>query len=351
MLSQVDDGTFYRVEKVRRRTKNDGTWNDYNSASVFSSTTVSANSDLFSSLGMQGRINAYSYSGHTPVTQALLGIRYEIAEQIQTDPLMTEVASKNGYYLYENRYVLSLGFLVPSSIYDSVAPISNPFGYQNGLIMDLTGVEDLYDIMASYSGERVEFIVKKTGRCLVYLTGGADSVSVQILREDEQLSNNSFDSIEAPQIIDIGDVKENDKVIIVSNDSDATNVTAYPAIMDYDLYEQAMEILIAQQMEILEFSDTYIRGEVSVSDRTVLMTTIPYDEGWTVYVDGVKTAYNNLEEAFILIDLTPGDHIVEFRYWPVGLTAGIIISLAGLAAFHFVELTKRKKIQEKNLKK
>lgn len=342
MIGQVDDGSFYRVEKITRRTKNDGTWNDYKSASVFSSTTVSANSDLYSSLGMQGRINAYSYYGHTPFTQALLGIRYEIADREQTDPLMTQVAAKSGYYLYENRYALSLGFLVPSSIYDSVAPMSNPFGYQNGLVQDMTGVEELYDIMESYGGEQVSFTVRKTGRCLVYLTGGANSVNVQIRRGEEQLSSVNCDSLEPPQIIDAGDVQEGDVVTIISNDTDAKNVTAYPAVMDYAKYDAAMQVLTAQQMKIQEFSDTYVKGSVSVSDRTVLFTTIPCDPGWTVLVDGEKTEYDSLEDSFILVDLTAGEHTVEFRYWPAGLTPGIIVSLAALAAFLVLEILQKK---------
>ena len=74
-----------------------------NSASIFSSTTVEGNSDLFTSLGMQGRINAYSYSGHTPFTQALLGVKYEISDCEQSDPLMTKISSVDKYSLYRNK--------------------------------------------------------------------------------------------------------------------------------------------------------------------------------------------------------------------------------------------------------
>ncbi|MCF0230000.1 MAG: YfhO family protein, partial [Parasporobacterium sp.] len=65
MLGRTDDGQFYRVEKVKRRTKNDGAWLDYRSASIFSSTAVAGNSDLYTVLGMQGKTNSYSYYGHT----------------------------------------------------------------------------------------------------------------------------------------------------------------------------------------------------------------------------------------------------------------------------------------------
>ena len=149
MLSQVDDGSFCRVEKVTRKTKNDGTWNDYQSASVFSSTTIAGNSDLYDDLGMQGRVNAYSYSGHTPVTQALLGVRYEIADTAQDDVLMTQAASSGNMYLYENRYALSLGFLADQAVYDIQIVPSQPFQLQNELIRTACGVEDVFHIMNS----------------------------------------------------------------------------------------------------------------------------------------------------------------------------------------------------------
>ena len=94
---------------------------------------------------------------------------------------------------------------------------------------------------------------------------------------------------------------------------------------------------------LTEFTDTCVKGRVNVSDRPVLFTTIPYDKGWTVYVDGEKTAYRDLENSFILVDLEPGEHTVEFRYWPSGLTVGIILTLAGIAGFVIMELMQKKR--------
>ncbi|MBQ9030804.1 MAG: YfhO family protein [Parasporobacterium sp.] len=333
MLSMALDEPFYRVEKVTRKTKNDGTWNDYRSASVFSSTTVSGNSDLYSSLGMQGRTNAFSYYGHTPFTQALLGVRYEIAQEPQTDPLMTTLANIGDSWFYENKYALSLGFLVSHEIDDAVAPMSNPFGFQNGLIQDFTGLEEVFQVMDSYSGDHAQFQTRKEGRCLVYLTGDMDSCDVEITRDGEPVFTKKFDSLELPQIIDIGDVQKEDTVIISGNYEDGGYSTLYPAVMDYNRYEEAMEILMTRNMQITEFTDTKVRGHVSVGAEDVLFTTIPYDEGWSVYVDGEERDYRDFEKSFILVDLEPGEHEIEFRYWPLGLTAGIVVSGACTALF------------------
>ena len=343
MLSEVDDGSFYRVEKVTRKTKNDGTWNDYRSVSVFSSTTVSGNSDLYDDLGMQGRVNAYSYSGHTPVTQALLGVRYEIAETEQKDPLMTEAASCDGYYLYENRYTLPLGFLVRREVDQTEIVPSSPFLLQNDWIRNACGVSDVFHILNSFGGTQAEFTVDEDGRCLLYIPTDMETCLLEIYRGDEQVANKRFDSLEPPQIIDAGDVEKDDRIVVHSGDQDVTSLTVYPALMDYQAYEEAMEELGKGVMQITEHDDTLIEGTVEVSPGQILFTTIPYDEGWTVYVDGEKTAYRDFKKSFIMVDLEPGTHTVKFIYWPVGLTAGIIISLAALAAFAVWMVLRRRK--------
>ena len=343
MLDEVDDGTFYRTEKVSRRTKNDGAWLDYNSASIFSSTTVAGNSDLYEALGMQGRTNAYSYSGHTPVTQALLGVRYEISDEELTDTLKTEVTGSGDFYLYENKYALSLGYLVNSAVKDTMITVSEPFELQNDLLSNMTGVENVFYTMPSMSGSRALIEAEITGRCMMYVTSDTEQCVVEISRDGEVIDQISFDDMETPQIIDIGDVQEGDLITVMANDGESETITVYPAIMDYEKYDLAMQTLKSGELDISEYTDTYVCGTVNVSENTTLFTTIPYDEGWTIYVDGVETDYEDFDQSFIMIDLTAGEHVVEFRYWPLGLTIGIIISAAALLLFVLLEIIFRKK--------
>lgn len=334
MLSQVDDGSFYRVEKMTRKTKNDGTWNNYKSASVFSSTTVAGNSDLYDQLGMQGRVNAYSYSGHTPVTQALLGVRYEIAGSELNDVLMTQAASSGDMHLYENRYALSLGFLTDRAVYDMQMVPSQPFQMQNELIRAACGVEGVFHIMNSYGGPQAQFAVEETGRCLLFIPTELENCVVEIRRGQEQVLSRLFDSLEPPQIIDAGDVQEGDQVTVRCDDETVTSLTVYPAIMDYAKYDQAMQILETGNMEITDYTDTKVTGHIRVEkEGQMLFTTIPYDEGWTLYVNGQKTDCRDFKNSFIAFDLEPGEYTIEFRYWPSGLTPGIILSLLALAGF------------------
>ena len=334
LLSQVDDDGFYRVEKVTRKTKNDGTWNNYNSASVFSSTTVSGNTEMYKDLGMQGKTNSYSFYGHTPVSQAMLGVKYEIAREEQHDPLMSEAASYNDqYYLYENKYAFSLGYMLDESVLQMDMPVSEPFEFQNEFVRNACGVSDVFITGNSIMGEQAVFETEHTGRLLIYITSELDKCRVEISRDGEITFRKDYSSIETPQIIDALGVKKGDLVTVTTDDPDASSLTVHPAVMIYNRYSEAMRRISERQMKITYMKDSHIAGSVDAGPGQILFTTIPYDPGWTVYVDGAEYQYSGFNDSFIVLDLEPGFHELEFIYWPKGLTAGIIVSIAALVLF------------------
>ena len=62
-----------------------------------------------------------------------------------------------------------------------------------------------------------------------------------------------------------------------------------------------------------------------------LFLSIPYDEGWSITVDGEKKTAKKLFDAFMGIELSPGSHVIEMHYMPQGLKMGAAISLGSLA--------------------
>ena len=72
----MPNDTFFRIEKVDRKTKNDGAWMNFPSVSLFSSV---ANADLtafFKQMGCEGSTNAYSITGSTPLVDSLFSVKY-----------------------------------------------------------------------------------------------------------------------------------------------------------------------------------------------------------------------------------------------------------------------------------
>ena len=112
----------------------------------------------------------------------------------------------------------------------------------------------------------------------------------------------------------------------------------------YDFYDR----MAPGELILTSFSDTKIEGNVHVDENMpVLYTSIPYDKGWHVSVDGkeVKT-FDVMDGAFLAAKLSPGDHSVTFSYKTPGKTVGIICFAAGCLLFGSCFFWDRKKKRE-----
>ena len=334
LLSGIDDDGFYRVEKVSRRTKNDGAWSNYMSASLFSSSALAAISDFYEIMGMQSSMNSYSYYGHTPVMTAILGVKYELSSSLLSDSLMTLAASADEMYLYENEYSLSLGFAVDYLFLESSRVIyTDPFSSQNAFIENACGVSGVFTDITQASGSSVLINVTESGRQYIYIEESVDSVYITVDRDGEVIFEKEYSDLENPQVTELCDVEEGDVIIISLLDSDASTMTVTGAVMDYTVLDQAMESLADEQYEISEFSDTYVSGTITVSEDCYMFTSVAAENGWKVYVDGEEVEYETYLDAFIMVELTKGEHTIEFVYFPEGLKYGICISLTCLLIF------------------
>lgn len=99
-------------------------------------------------------------------------------------------------------------------------------------------------------------------------------------------------------------------------------------------FEKTYDILSQNQLELEEFSDGYVKGTIDAKDAGVMFTSIPFDDGWKVYVDNSPvSAISLLEGAFMGVDLDEGKHIIEMEYVPAGRTCGVILSGLGCVLF------------------
>ena len=69
---------------------------------------------------------------------------------------------------------------------------------------------------------------------------------------------------------------------------------------------------------------------MNASEGQKLLLAVPASMGWTARVNGQKTEIEAFEESLIEISLVPGENHITMQYRIPGLTAGILISLAGL---------------------
>ena len=86
-----------------------------------------------------------------------------------------------------------------------------------------------------------------------------------------------------------------------------------------------------------------LKGKIkNNNENDIFITSIPYDKGFTVFVDGKKTDIKKVNKAFLGFDLEEGDHNIIINYNPPGLKCGQIGSGIGVICFLFIIYTERK---------
>ena len=85
------------------------------------------------------------------------------------------------------------------------------------------------------------------------------------------------------------------------------------------------------------FSDEYVKG-IANSDGGMLVTSIPFSNGWTVLVDGEEVEKEKVNVGFIGVPLEAGEQVIEFVYATPFLKVGFlgtIIGIAGVTISHY----------------
>lgn len=96
-------------------------------------------------------------------------------------------------------------------------------------------------------------------------------------------------------------------------------------------YAEQIETLRAEPLKNVEINWRGLAGTVNLSKAKIMCFGIPYETGWSVYVDGEKRELIQANIGLMAVELDAGFHEIELKYWMPGLTIGIVSSCIGLA--------------------
>jgi hypothetical protein len=111
---------------------------------------------------------------------------------------------------------------------------------------------------------------------------------------------------------------------------------------DYDMFKEDIDKLKENQWNITEYNDRYVEGTITAEADQLMLTTIPTEKGWTVKVDGKKVDTVEVLNAFIGIELEPGEHTVTMKYTPPGFVVGMCCVVVGIGLVVLLYLYDRK---------
>ena len=386
-LSDADNGQFARVVLTPSLTGNDGALYHVKTVSVFASTTSMNFVQFMGGLGFANNAEfELKADGMTEVSARLLGIRYTVnftgaipagditsessalspasvlSVNSASDAVKTDVMY-SGYDTQVNEKVLPIGFFVPSEgVSGALDTTLSPFEQTNTLL-ERIGVEaayekgsltlvsssniqktsetDSYSIMTSGQTSSISFTADISGSdrdVLIYL-GTEQEPSVRVSCMDSSTGKNTTTVLEssAGQIVNCGrapgsgDGTMTVQLFFTSPDAETFPVYCYsiaPDVLDKDT-----AILGAEPFTVTSFDSTHLKGTVDFSEDGALFTSIPYDAGWSVTIDGTSADTQIAYGALLSVPVAKGFHEIAFSYQPPGFLPGLLISLILTADF------------------
>ena len=93
----------------------------------------------------------------------------------------------------------------------------------------------------------------------------------------------------------------------------------------------------------VKIGNNEINGKISLSDTKALVLSIPYNEGWTAYVDGEETELKEANTMYMALELPKGDHEIHLVYCTPYLRTGLCLTCIGVLCYIVLVLINRKK--------
>ena len=122
-----------------------------------------------------------------------------------------------------------------------------------------------------------------------------------------------------------------------------TNISTY--IMDYNTLTTLKDNITP--LNITSTSSDIITGNITTNEDTYLITSIPYDKGFKIYIDNIETEIIKVNTAFLGAKLPKGTHEITIKYNTPWLHTGIFLSITGLI-FYLIIIYKERNNNEKN---
>lgn len=363
-----DSDGFYRISSKDDYIVNSPLYFGYNGISSFSNMENYETREALGQLGLLTIPRSIMCNGLTDFTRMIFSVKYDIRD--------LDIDYSNEYVFDNNKHatvikdneVLSLGFLVDDAVGCFSFSGRNQFININELascmvgydikIFDTEGINvKIYEAgITVYSMEDGTFgfamtPIENDNYGILYLGIPIDErdafvqfdygkseydAQAPILCDGFSGEYNKYERITASFIKPLVKLGDEYEVAIIMKEGWYDNISAPQninfAYYNYDEFLKIYNDLKNQQMDVLDYGNDYVKGHIDVCDEhKILFTSIPYDEGWEVKVNGVKTEpLKLLDGAFIGLELPKGSYDIEFKYHVPGLKTGIIITLISL---------------------
>lgn len=357
MISFINknDTNMHRIEKIDMHTFNDPSWYNYYGETTFSSMAYENMAAMQNKFGMPGnQINSYYYKQNTPIYDLMFNIKYLIGKSKDTNNYILYYSDAvNDNFVYKSKYTAGLMFGTNENIKKFNALSDNPFTNQNDFVYKTTGYENsLIEVKTTNEiifedddNLLLKYNFSSNNNLYLYI----DSIGVNYFILNDTLYYLDENYNEYDNSINYTNVESYNEKYIINFKSDGNNSLYisfkygyendgfYLYQLDNYVFDQAYQKLLNDSVNIEKFNEYQIEATINYSENKTIYTSIPYDEGWTVFVDGKKQEKYIINNTLLGFDVPKGEHNVIIKYKIPYLNISLVISIMSLFSLFLIK--------------
>ena len=125
---------------------------------------------------------------------------------------------------------------------------------------------------------------------------------------------------------------------LVLEDEDVEKYSSYltelpDALLDdlhYDSYTQDCADRRAHSCSVFQMNNAGFHAEITLEKPNLVFFSVPYDDGFTAYVNGEKTGILRVDEGLMAVLCPAGASSIDFVYQAAGLSAGRVVTAVAI---------------------
>lgn len=317
-----------------------------NGVSLYSSTLNQDTLQMMHNLGYFSlNVRRISYFGGTNLTNALLGVYYRVRQ------------SDNNYHVEENYNAPTLGFLVDPEVYNFKMYSKRALSNQNRLWQALNGNNEQYlknasiNSMQQYNvGNKSSYTYDLTTHAsgpMYFYVSPMNYHTAKIYVNGKRIKTDRI-NVYSAATLRLGHFKNNQKIQVkILTDKSLDLNPEYFQSLNQKMFLESLKKFRSNSLKISsDLNHDTVRGTIEVEKSAPMLFSIPYDNGWSVTVDGKKSVLHKAVSNLMTVNLKKGKHEIALNYQVPGLKLGWIISISSIILFICFILVKKSKTRK-----
>ncbi|WEV45067.1 YfhO family protein [Streptococcaceae bacterium ESL0687] len=366
LAKSLDSKTFTRMENLEPDTANDGMKYDYNSLAQFSSVRNRKSSSTLNLLGFKslGTNLNLRYPNNTLIGDGIFAIKYNITNNLQENKYGFEDTDFDK--LKENTLALNPAIFVAGG-YEDVELVENEaLENQTKMLNQLSGLDLNYFSSQAKGSESISgnisandtrvtlrkkdsetelsfsYSITAPAKKQLYLKmpnisfSGDKGKDIKLTINDRSYT---FNPLNTGAFFNLGYYDTSTpidfKLTVPNNDNISFDKTQLWAL-DVENYQKAIEKINSNKTDVKVIKNG-LSVDYDAKTSGDLFLTVPYDQGWTAFVDGKKVTIEQAQTGFMKIKAPAGEHTVKLKFLPQGFKLGLVAFILGISTFILYE--------------